>query len=123
MNRPLFLLTAFGLRNPWVVWSLRRGALDAWCVGCRGRGFVPRRPCTCTDGACDLDGTCERDRGCSHCRVRCSQCRGSRLGAGEPLMREDFGDAESRRIAEALFPGLSVDDNPLHVRMDTGPLR
>lgn len=121
--RPLYLMTAFGLQNPWVLWSLTRGALDAWCTECRGAGFVVRRPCGCTEGACESGGSCYRDRGCPHCRARCWACRGSRLVPGEPLMHEDFGDEESRRIADALFPGLEVDDDPRHVRMDTGPLR
>ena len=122
--RPLYLLTAFGLRNPWVFWRLQRGGLDEWCETCRGRGFVARRPCRCTERGCEMTGIeCHRDEPCSCCRLSCPQCGGSKLRRGEPLMAEDFGDAESRRIADALFPGLEIDDDPHHVRMDTGHLR
>lgn len=124
--RPLYLLTVFGLRNPWVYWRLQRGALDEWCETCCGVGVVIERPCLCAEPATRIRGACQectRDEGCEHCRARCPQCRGSKLRRSDPLMAEDFGDAESRRIAEALFPGLKIDDDPYHVRMDTRHLR
>ena len=122
--RSLYLMTAFGLRNPWVVWRLRSGGLDEWCPSCQGRGIIATRPCACADvprtrylgAGCER---CDRLDGCGHCRRPCPACHGSRLKPGEPLMAEDFGDPESRRIAEALFPGLDVDDDPMHVRMYT----
>lgn len=126
--RPLYLMTAFGLRNPWVLWSLTRGALDEWCPGCQGLGFVAQRPCRCTEpGPARWGGmkcaSCDREQGCDCCRVVCRDCHGARLVAGDHLMAEDFGDEESRRIAEHAFPGLRVDDDPYHVRMDTRHLR
>lgn len=119
--RSLYLMTAFGLRNPWVVWRLQRQGLDEWCPNCQGRGIVVTRPCGCAEvppppHACDR---CDRLDGCEHCRRTCPACHGSRLKPDEPLMAEDFGDPESRRIAEALFPDLKIDDDPMHVRMYT----
>lgn len=123
--RPLYLMTAFGLRNPWVLWSLTRGALDEWCTACGGRGVVARRPCRCTEstGCIVTAVVCRLDAPCQCCREICRECHGLRLGAGDDLLPEDFGDIESRRIAERLFPGLDIDDDPYRVRMDTSHLR
>lgn len=38
--RALYLLDAFGLQNPWILWRIGQGKLDDTCPGCRGRGYV-----------------------------------------------------------------------------------
>ena len=113
---PLAALNAYGLTSPWIVWRIAGGKLDDTCPTCRGRGEVVRRgPCGCREPygvwmvACRWG--CSATRGCTHCLRPCGTCRGTGelLGVAD-VHAEDFGDADSRALAEALIPGLDIDE-------------
>lgn len=96
MNQPrsaLYVLDAYGITNPWVVWSIHTGNLTELCKGCRGLGRILLRPCVCAE---------DSSAGCNRCRVRCPDCAGRRTSR-DKVYAEDFGDAESRAIAMRLF--------------------
>lgn len=110
----LYLLEAFGLRNEWVTWRLKRSGLDAWCRECRGEGIVVTSPCRWREAGEEMLsvlalGRCTPARGCWECRRRCPRCRGTRLERADVVRREDFGDEESLDAALAMFPGLRVE--------------
>lgn len=114
----LYALNAYGITNPWIVWSIHAGNLTELCRGCNGRGIIARRPCPCTErgpqgvrGACPV--RCTGAAPCSCCRVRCPDCYGRRASR-DSVYAEDFGDAESRAIALRLF---DVEVDP-HLRSD-----
>lgn len=104
----LYRLEGFGLvGNPWLAWSLARGALDELCMRCLGKGVEIRSPCKNREV---IGGSCDRERGCSECRSTCLGCSGRRLTAPPDVLGEDFGDEESRDAALRMFPGLTVED-------------
>jgi hypothetical protein len=75
--------------------------------------------CLCCSGAAlvvDERTRCHLPQGCSDCRRQCPVCWGRRLAPAPPVLGEDFGDEESRERALAMFPGLHVDDDPMHRR-------
>ncbi len=71
----------------------------------------PPGPCACT-----------REYGCAHCAFRCRECRGTGRQPPPGVHAEDFGDAESRVIAEALMPGLAITEGK-RIDMDAPALR
>ena len=102
----LYALDAFGLRSEWLLWKLARGALGDICDACNGRGFIVQSPCWNREPSSSVE--CDRDAGCVKCRRPCERCRAGVTIA--EVYAEDFGDPESRRIAEALDPALQVND-------------
>lgn len=110
MTDPLHRLVTVGLTTPWGVWRLARGGFDEDCDRCEGTGVTVRSACLCREpleppGPC----ACTRAHGCAHCALRCRYCLAGRLRP--PGVRaEDFGDADSRALAEQLFPGLDIDE-------------
>lgn len=108
MSDPLHRLERASLTTPWGVWRLTRGGFDDDCDRCGGTGVAIRHPCRCREpmeppGPC----ACTRETGCAHCAFRCRYCIGGRRRPPE-VYAEDFGDADSRAIAEALMPGLRI---------------
>lgn len=117
-RRPLYLLNAFGLQNPWVLWGLQEGSLSEYCPACQGRGEVVTSPCQNRE-PWSVE-PCSLESGCARCVRRCSACRGSRLRPDDEVRAEDFGDETSREIAEDLFPGLLVNDLQPRMVVDDG---
>ena len=129
-------LEAFGLSNPLVAWSIAHGGFDDLCTYCRGAGLVIDSPCeereagpapvgsdfAPSDEGAKQEPRCTRETGCALCRRECPICRGSGLPKAEPVLAEDFGDDESRAMAERMFPTLRVDDFHKRIDMDARAL-
>ena len=119
MSDPLYRLARVGLTTPWGVWRLGRGGFDDDCDRCEGTGVTVRRSCRCRAGGANCE--CSREHGCAHCALRCRYCRGGRVAPPE-VYADDFGDAESRAIAEAIMPGLAITEGR-RIDMDAPALR
>ena len=127
MSDALHRLTTVGLTTVWGVWRLGRGGFDDDCERCRGRGeVVVRGPCGCREANTVWAGSCRwgcsAERGCAHCLRRCGDCNGTGRPPPPGVRAEDFGDEDSRAIAEALMPGLDIDETK-RVDMDAPALR
>ena len=102
--------SAAGITTPWGVWKLGRGGFDEDCDRCDGTGVAIRSPCLCREPTdYPRQCACSPSSGCAHCAFRCRYCIAGRLPPPE-VHADDFGDAESRAIAEALIPGLDIDE-------------
>ncbi len=111
----LYLLEAYGLKNPLVQWRIRRGDLGDLCRGCAGGGIIVTSPCenrgssfASSAEAAKQEPTCTRDAGCNDCRRSCPTCGGSGMPTA-PVHAEDFGDEASRAVAQQAFPNLDVN--------------
>lgn len=105
----LYIVEAFGITNPWVVWGIARGLLDEFCAACQSRGFVVTSPCHLREADPDVGAWCSVADGCDECRRVCPACRGARLTRGDVVRAEDFGDEDSLRAAQQMSPGIVVD--------------
>ncbi len=115
MSGPLHRLNAASLATPWGLWRLARGGFDDDCERCGGRGeFVVRGPCGCREANTVWEGSCRwgcsPERGCAHCLRQCRECGGTGRLPPPEIHADDFGDEDSRALAEELIPGLDIDE-------------
>lgn len=122
-STPLYRFVAFGLTNEWVLAGIANGTMSEWCKACQGRRVVVTSPCRWRDApdtylASHFAQRCPgKLEGCPECRRPCRECKGTGLLPPLPLMREDFGDNESLRVARRLFhvlPSFEHDRADLH---------